>query len=243
MPVSDGSNNCASPHADRDGGPHLPVDWDEVLILDPLNVKQIFQVFQTGEYCIVLWFMWAKCLFKTVKRILLPLNTSWGSIVITNGTYWMLAEIQLASDNVFLYDWISGKPRERYEQIAGACAPVCPCPLPAVSLVTFHMLTWSIDSLSTSPAAPRYAFLAILHECCAGICPAASPQERSTNVISSDAQQNSYACGVWTLYALHTRILKRDVKKKTERLFQDMDLKTPSDALKFRCMCLFSAMP
>ena len=68
--------------------------------------------------------MRTKCLFKTVKRILLPLNTSWDSIAMTNGTHWMLAEMQLASDNVFLYDWISGKPRENYEQIAGVCAPV-----------------------------------------------------------------------------------------------------------------------
>ena len=30
VPVSDGSNDCAPPHVDRDGGPHLPVDWDEV---------------------------------------------------------------------------------------------------------------------------------------------------------------------------------------------------------------------
>ena len=58
--VSDGSNNCAPPHADRDGGPHLPVDWDEVYILDPLNVKQIFQGFETGDYSIVLRFMRVK---------------------------------------------------------------------------------------------------------------------------------------------------------------------------------------
>jgi hypothetical protein len=123
VPVSDGSNNCAPPHADRDGGPHLPVDWDEVCILDPLNVKQIFQAFQTGEYCVVLRFMRVKCLFKIVKRILLPLNTSWDSIAMTNGTHWILTEMKLVSDNVFLYDWISGKPRENYEQIAGVCAP------------------------------------------------------------------------------------------------------------------------
>ena len=148
----------------------------------------------------------------------------------------------MTSDNVFLYDWISGKPRENYEQITGACAPVCPCPLPAVSLVTFHMLTLSIHSFPTSPAAPLHAFLAILHVRCAGICPGISPEERSTNVISTDAQQNGYDCGVWTLYALHTRVLKRAVQQQSERLFQDMDLKTSSDALKFRCICLFCGM-
>ena len=42
---------------------------------------------------------------------------------------------------------------------------------------------------------------------------------------------------------LHTRVLKRTVQKQPARLFQDMDLKTPSDALKFRCICLFCAMP
>ena len=131
--------------------------------------KQIFQAFQMGKYSIVLRFMRTKCLFKTVKRILLPLNTSWDSIDMTNGTHWMLAEIQLASDNVFLYDWISDKPRENYEQIAGVCTPVYPCPLPAVSLVTLHMLTLSIHSFPTSPAAPLHDFLAILHERCADI--------------------------------------------------------------------------
>ena len=165
-------------------------------ILDPLNVKQIFQAFQTGEYCVVLRFMRVKCLFKIVKRILLPLNTSWDSIAMTNGTHWMIAEMHLASDNVFLYDWITGKPRENYEQIAGVCTPVCPCLLTTVSLVTFHMLTLSIHSFLTSPVTPLYALLTILHECCAGICPEASAEERSTNVSSTAAQLNSYDCGV-----------------------------------------------
>ena len=149
----------------------------------------------------------------------------------------------MTSDNVFLYDWISGKPRENYEQIAGVCTPVYPCPLPAVSLVTLHMLTLSIHSFPTSPAAPLHVFLEILHERCAVICPAASPEERSTNVISTDTQQNSYDCGVLTLYALHTRVLKCAGQHQPERLFQDMDLKTTSDYLKLRCICLFCVIP
>ena len=88
-----------------------------------LEPQQIFQAFQTGEYCVVLRFMRVKCLFKIVKRILLPLNTSWDSIAMTNGTNWILTKMKLVSDNVFLYDWISGKPRENHEQIAGVCAP------------------------------------------------------------------------------------------------------------------------
>ena len=121
QPSSDGARQCAAPHADRDGGPSLAVDWDEVCILDPQNAKQIMAAYQTRDYSRVLKFMQAKCLFKSVKRIVLPLNTSWDSIAMTDGTHWMLAEMHLSSDAVFLYDWITGKPRTVYDKLAGAC--------------------------------------------------------------------------------------------------------------------------
>ena len=128
QPTSDGARNCAPPHADRDGGPSLAVDWDEVCILDPQNAKQIMAAYQTRDYSRVLKFMQAKCLFNSVKRIVLPLNTSWDSIAMTDGTHWMLAEMHLSSDAVFLYDWITDKPRTLYDNLAGACSTVCPCP-------------------------------------------------------------------------------------------------------------------
>ena len=94
-----------------------------------------------------------------------------------------------------------------------------------------------VHSFLVLAADPLHAFMAILHERCDRICPAVGVEERSTNVVACAAQHNGFDCGVWTLYALYTRVLKRAVQQQPEGLFHDMDLKTPSHALQFRCIC------
>jgi hypothetical protein len=53
-------------------------------------------------------------------------------------------------------------------------------------------------------------------------------------VVRADAQQNGFDCGVWTLYALYYRSMKRATKQKKADLFSDMDMRTPQHALLFR---------
>ncbi len=59
------------------------------------------------------------CKFQTVKRILLPLNTAGPSIVRHDGTHWMLAELDLTTDEVHVYDRQTDKNLDDYNMIAG----------------------------------------------------------------------------------------------------------------------------
>lgn len=71
------------------------IDWDEVCILDPAMSRKILMAFQTGDYGDVLRVFSKQCKFKTVRRILLPLNISWQGITLGTGCHWMLAELHL----------------------------------------------------------------------------------------------------------------------------------------------------
>ena len=66
-----------------------------------------------------------KCKFNTVKRILLSLNTSWDKIAVEKGTHWMLAELDLATDAVIIYDWLTVRDQDVYDKITGVLSVFC----------------------------------------------------------------------------------------------------------------------
>ena len=59
------------------------IDLEQVCILDSVVSRKILIALQTGDYADVLRIFKHECKFKTVKRILLPLNTSWEGITYT----------------------------------------------------------------------------------------------------------------------------------------------------------------
>ena len=62
------------------------IDLEQVCILDSVVSRKILIALQTGDYADVLRIFKHECKFKTVKRILLPLNTSWEGITIWRPT-------------------------------------------------------------------------------------------------------------------------------------------------------------
>ena len=58
---------------------------------------------------------------------------------------------------------------------------------------------------------------------------------RTITVVNHETQNNSCDYGVWMLYALYTRCLKKAAAQDPVRLFIDMDMKTPKDDTEFRC--------
>ena len=47
------------------------------------------------------------------------LNTSGSRIAMQSGSHWMLAELDLTSNEVAIYDWLTGMDLEEYNQLAG----------------------------------------------------------------------------------------------------------------------------
>ena len=106
----------------------LLLDLDEVCILDPQHAKIILLAFETSDYTAYLKMLKQNVRFHTAKRILLPLNTSGKSIAMESGSHWMLAELDLTSDEVAIYDWLTGLEIDDYNNLAGASvsgAPTC----------------------------------------------------------------------------------------------------------------------
>lgn len=70
---------------------------------------------------------------NTVKRVLLPLNTGQNSHGVhiaddgEGGHHWILAELNLSSNEVHLFDWMGNSPPKDYQQVSGvflwSCAP------------------------------------------------------------------------------------------------------------------------
>jgi hypothetical protein len=94
------------------------IDLDEVCILDPAMSRKILSAFQTGDYGDVLRVFSKQCKFKTVRRILLPLNISWEGITLGTGCHWMLAELHLFTGTTHLYDWFE-MTHDHYQIVAG----------------------------------------------------------------------------------------------------------------------------
>ena len=112
------------------------IDLDEVCILDSGMSRKILVAFRTSDYGDVLRVFSKQCKFKTVRRILLPLNISWEGITLGTGLHWILAELHLETGKVHLYDWIE-QAHDQYEIVAG----LAPCNTETISPHT--PLVWS----------------------------------------------------------------------------------------------------
>ena len=90
-----------------------------------------------------------------------------------------------------------------------------------------------------SPAvveAPLLSLLQQMPDHCSGLCATEAKSSPKVTVVRMDAQQNGYDCGVWTLYALHTRVLRTVTKQDPDNIFQDMHMQSPVQTLSFRCV-------
>jgi hypothetical protein len=64
--------------------------------------------------------MWKKnWRFQTAKCILLSFNTSGSRIAMQSVSHWMLAELDLTTDEVVIYHWLAGMELEEYNKLAG----------------------------------------------------------------------------------------------------------------------------
>ncbi len=90
--------------------------------------------FRTGDYGDVLRVFSKQFKFKTVSRILLPLNISWEGISLGTGCHWMLTKLHLETGKVHLYDWFK-KTHDQYEIMAG----LAPCNTATISPHTYGL--------------------------------------------------------------------------------------------------------
>jgi hypothetical protein len=77
----------------------------------------------------------------------------------------------------------------------------------------------------------------VLYKRCEGLCQPLSPensQRMSSSIHNADVQLNSHDCGVWTCYALYHRALQGAIHKEPADIFEEMNMKTPMDAKRFR---------
>ena len=224
------------------------IDLDEVCILDPAMSRKILSAFQTGDYGDVLRVFSKQCKFKTVRRILLPLNISWEGITLGTGCHWMLAELDLFTGTTHLYDWIE-MTHDHYLIVAGVatCNTAIMCIAAHVGLC--HTVTHSRSEL---PTAPLQALLVVLHKRCVGLCRSHAIDDTKRtppSIHNANAQQNGFDCGVWTCYAMYHRALQRSTVQDPADIFKDMNMKTPQDAKLFRscqhmgCSLLLSRLP
>jgi len=71
------------------------INLDEVCILDPAMSRKILMAFRTRDYGDVLRVFSHSCKFKTVKRILMPLNISWEGITLGTGSLYIYIYIYI----------------------------------------------------------------------------------------------------------------------------------------------------
>jgi hypothetical protein len=129
QPVSDVASTLEPPSRLRILGKRARcIDLDEVCILDSAMSRTILMAFRTGDYGDVLRVFSKQFKFKTVRRILLPLNISWEGITLGTGCHWMLTELHLETGKVHLYDWFK-KTHDQYEIMAG----LAPCNTATIS--------------------------------------------------------------------------------------------------------------
>jgi len=129
-------NNLLEPRPDVSGRARLPsrvLDLSEVCFLDTQVGKIVKRAHQSQDYKSVLRVLSGHCNFTTVKRVLLPLNTGQNSHGVhiaddgEGGHHWILAELNLSSNEVHLFDWMGNSPPKDYQQVSGvflwSCAP------------------------------------------------------------------------------------------------------------------------
>jgi hypothetical protein len=248
MPDSAAARTMEPPSALRSSaaGKHARcIDFDEVCILDPVMSRKILMAFRTRDYGDVLRVFSHSCKFKTVQRILMPLNISWEGITLGTGSHWIFAELHLNTGTTHLYDSLK-KKHDQYEKVAGVATGYTATAAAYVCLR--HTVTYSRCIL---PAAPLQDLLDVLRRRCVGLClsPTIDNTKRMVSVHNADSQQNGYDCGVWTCYTMYHRALQQNTVQDPADIFKDMNMKTPHDAKLFRssqhtgCSLLLSRLP
>jgi hypothetical protein len=209
------------------------INLDEVCLLEPAMSRKILMAFRTRDYRDVLRVFSKQCKFKTVKRILMPLNISWEGITLGTGCHWIFAELHLDTGTMHLYDWLK-KTHDQYEKMSGVatCNTAIMCTDAYVCLR--HTVTHSRCVL---PVAPLQDLFVVFRQRCVGLC--LSPTIDNTkrmplSVHNADAQQNGYDCGVWTCYTMYHCALQQSTVQDPADIFKDMNMKTPQDAKCFR---------
>ena len=248
MPDSAAARTMEPPSALRSSaaGKHARcINLDEVCILDPAMSRKILMAFRTRDFGDVLRVFSHSCKFKTVERILMPLNISWEGITLGTGSHWILAELHLDTGTTHLYDWFN-KKHDQYEKVAGVATGY---PATAAAYVCLrHTVTYSRCIL---PAAPLQDLLVVLRQRCVGLCLSSTIDntKRMVSVHNADSQQNGYDCGVWTCYTMYHRALQQSTVQDPADIFTDMNMKTPQHAKRFRssqhtgCSLLLSRLP
>ena len=89
-----------------------------------------------------------------------------------------------------------------------------------------------VDMCPLGLAAPLVQLLDLAQDRCHGIMQGEGTSR--VQVVKSDIQQNGHDCGAWSMYALYTRAQKRATRYTRAALFENMDLRCPRGALKFR---------
>ncbi len=82
------------------------------------NTKSCSEVI-TSHYTAWMKMLKKNCRFQTAKCILLPFNTSGSRIAMQSVSHWMLAELDLTTDEVVIYHWLAGMELEEYNKLAG----------------------------------------------------------------------------------------------------------------------------
>jgi len=248
MPSSKAAWTMEPPSALRSSaaGKHARcIDFDEVYILDPVMSRKILLAFRTRDYEDFLRVFSHSCTFKTVQRILLPLNISWEGITLGIGSHWMIAELHLHTGTTHLYDSCK-KKHDQYEQVAGVATGYTATAAAYVCLR--HTVTYSRCIL---PAAPLQDLLDVLRRRCVGLrlSPTIDNTKQKVSVHNADSQKNGYDCGVWTCYIMYHRALQQNTVQDPADIFTDMNMKTPDHAKLFRssqhtgCSLLLSRLP
>ncbi len=113
--------------------------------------RKILMAFRTRDYGDVLRVFSKQCKFKTVRRILLPLNISWEDITLGTGCHWMLAELHLDTITTHLYDWFK-QTHDQYEIMAGVatCNTAIMCTVAHVCLCHTGVTGWGLIPHATS---------------------------------------------------------------------------------------------
>ena len=116
------------------------IDFGELLILDPQTAFKINAAHESGQWEPVLRIISAKCTFANVKRILLPMNVANSDLGYCiagsgNGVHFILTEVNLVNDAVFIYDWFGNHPNSHYAAITDNVPFTC---LPYIHSPSWH---------------------------------------------------------------------------------------------------------
>ena len=206
------------------------IDFGELLILDPQTAFKINADHESGQWEPVLRIISAKYTFANVKRILIPINVANSDLGYCiagsgNGVHFILTEVNLVNDAVFIYDWLGNHPNSHYAAITGNVPSAC------------HV--WHVECTDNVPCVPTteplLAMLPILHSRCKDMV--TSKTSASVTLHTRDLQLNGTDCGLWTLSALYARAVRfGGVPSDPARLFdtKTFPVQNPKTAMHLR---------